>query len=107
MAQWRWGGGVIVQFVDEIAGIYFRSILIPEAGEKIEQHVHPYDHATYCGSGRARLYVNGIFQCDVEAGQAIEVKANLHHQFEALEPNTRLTCVHNTQSAAFIKESGI
>lgn len=97
----------IVQYVDEVAGVYFRSILLPEAGMKVSQHVHPYDHATYCGSGSALLFVDGVFQRIVYAGDVVEVKANMKHEFESAEPNTRLTCVHNVESADFIKERGL
>lgn len=94
----------LVEFIDEVAGIYFRSVLLPEAGIKVPQHQHPYDHATYCGSGSALMYVDGKRVKLVEAGQAVEIKANHLHEFESVEPNTRLTCVHDTRSAAFIKE---
>lgn len=93
----------IVEFADEVAGLYFRSVLLP-IGVKIPQHRHPYDHATYCGSGSAVMYVDGKRTRLVEAGQAVEIKANSFHEFESLENNTRLTCVHDTKSAESIKE---
>lgn len=94
----------IVEFVDEVAGLYFRSVLLP-LGVKIPQHLHPYDHATYCGYGSAMMYVDGKRTRLVEAGQAVEIKANHKHEFESLEENTRLTCIHYTKSAEFIKET--
>jgi quercetin dioxygenase-like cupin family protein len=96
----------IVEFVEEVCGLYFRSVLLPSPGIKIPQHRHPYPHATYCGSGSAIMYVDGINCGVVHAGEAAEVKANLSHEFESLEPNTRLTCIHDTRSAALIKEMG-
>lgn len=94
----------LVEFVDEVCGLYFRSILIRNAGTRVPQHVHPYDHATYCGSGSAMMYVEGVPIRTVSAGEAVEVKANKQHAFEALEPNTRLTCVHDARSALAAKE---
>lgn len=94
----------VVEFVDEVAGIYFRSVLIKKEGTRIEQHVHPYDHATYCGQGSALMIVEGEIQGVVMAGQAVEIKAGLKHEFESLEENTRLTCVHDARSAESAKE---
>lgn len=96
----------IVEFVDEVAGIYFRSILI-NAGVVVPQHVHDYDHATYCGRGRAAMYVNGEFVMEVVEGRAVSIEAGKHHEFLALEDNTRLTCVHDARSAAMVKEKGL
>lgn len=96
-----------VEFVDEVAGVYFRSVLLARAGMLIEQHVHDHDHATYIGSGSVRLYVNGKAQGEHKAGKAIEVKAGVHHAFLSLEGNTRLTCVHNVASATSLKERGL
>ena len=100
-------GPEIVESVEEVAGLYFRSILIPEAGSWIPQHVHDHDHATYCGQGSAAMFVDGEFSRNVLAGQAAEVRAGRQHAFRALESNTRLSCVHNVASALSIKEKGL
>lgn len=97
----------IVELVDEVCGIYFRSILIPKAGTLVRQHAHDHDHATYCGSGRAAMFVNGVMVRHVDAGQAVAVKAGQEHSFAALEDNTRLTCVHSVESAESIKRKGL
>lgn len=93
----------LVQFVDEINGIYLRSVLLPEVGMKIKQHTHDYAHVTYIGSGKARCYRNGVPAGDYPAGHAVGVDANCEHAFEALEPMTRLTCIHNVESAESLK----
>jgi quercetin dioxygenase-like cupin family protein len=97
----------MVEFIEEVCGIYFRSILLPEKGMRVEQHVHDHDHATYCGSGRARVFVDGEDQGDVTAGRAIAVMAGKKHAFESMEDNTRLTCVHDVASAESIKAKGL
>lgn len=94
----------IIEFVDEVCGIYARSILIPHAGAKVPQHEHEYDHATFVGSGRVRLIADGKLIGDFQAGQLIEVKAKTQHLFVALEPNTRLACLHITDSAEKAKK---
>lgn len=97
----------IVEFVEEVAGIYFRSVLLPFAHMTIPQHIHPYDHATLIGSGRAALWVDDEFDGEYPAGTAVFLGANKKHLWESLEPNTRLTCVHDTTSANFIKANGL
>lgn len=98
---------VEVEFVEEIAGMYFRSYLIRQAGVRVPQHDHPYDHATYCGSGSAAVFVDGYHKDIISAGEAYLIKAHQKHEFESLVPNTRLTCVHDTRSAEFIKKAGL
>jgi len=97
----------IVEFVEEVCGIYFRSILLPRAGIRVPQHKHDHDHATYIGAGAARMYVDGEAAGDFYAGQAAPVRAGHEHSFEALEPDTRLACIHDVASAQAIKERGL
>lgn len=94
------------EFVDEVCGLYFRSVILDE-GQYITQHSHDHDHATYCGSGKARFWVDGQWSGDVEAGKAVAISAGRAHAFQALEPNTRLTCVHSVESAESIKKKGL
>lgn len=98
--------GEIVEFVDEVCGVYFRSILIPLAGTVVPQHAHDHDHATYCGRGKALMFVDGVKAGEVCEGQAIGVQAGKEHAFVSLENNTRLTCVHGLDSASSLKSKG-
>lgn len=97
---------MIVEFVEEVGGFMFRSVFLPFKGMSGEQHVHDVTHPTLCGSGRARLYVDGKLRGDVEAGHAITVEAGKRHFFEALEDNTRLTCVFHAEQALQLKREG-
>lgn len=97
---------MIVEYVEERMGVYFRSVFLPFKGMTIPQHVHDVSHPTFCGSGKARLYVDGLFREDVEAGHAVGIEAGKRHCFEALEDNTRLTCVFNAEQAMKLKEDG-
>jgi len=96
-----------IEFIEEVAGLYFRSILLKYPGMVVPQHVHDHDHATYIGNGCARLYVDGVLKGDYPAGHAVEIKAGHEHTFVSLEPNTRLTCVHNAVSAQSVKAKGV
>lgn len=87
-----------------VCGIYFRSVLLEIAGIVIPQHSHGHDHATYVASGSVRAWVDGKYKGEYKAGDAIEIKAEQKHLFMSLEPNTRLTCVHDLNSAALIEE---
>lgn len=92
-----------VERIEIICGIYFRSVVLRNVGDVIPQHEHDHDHATYIGSGRARVWVDGVWQADYEAGGAVEIKAGHKHVFQALEANTRMACVHDIESAESIK----
>lgn len=94
----------IVEFIETKGGIYFRSVLLSE-GTSIPQHVHSEDHATFVGQGKARVFVNGKYVQDVEAGHAVEMKAGDAHVFQALENNTRLTCIWPVEVAERMKET--
>lgn len=94
-----------VEYIEEVCGLYFRSIVLAK-GQVVPQHVHPYNHATFIASGRARAWSGGNWKGDFEAGRAVEVTAGIEHVFQALEDNTRLSCIHDTRSAEFIKSTG-
>lgn len=83
----------------EWGGPYIRSALLLQAGQRGEQHAHSYDHATYCGSGRAEYWEDGVMVGVVEAGGAVRVRAGKPHAFVALADNTRLACIHDAKSA--------
>lgn len=97
-----------IEFIDEVCGIYFRSILLKNRGDEVTQHKHDYDHATFVGSGAVVAFV-GEDKCLGEfwGGQAIPIKAGHEHRFVAIVHDTRLACVHSVESANAIKEKGL
>lgn len=97
----------LLEFVEEVGGVYFRSILLEHPGDSGDQHVHDHDHATYCGNGAAALFVDGDWLEDVHEGHAVLVKAGKRHRFVALKEKTRLTCVHDVASVESIKAKGL
>ena len=96
-----------VEKVDEIAGVYMRSILLKQKGVSVPQHAHPYAHATLCASGSANVHMGMDFKGRMNAGDIMEVPKDISHTFTAQEDNTRLVCIHNTKSAEFIKAYGL
>lgn len=96
-----------VERIEECCGIYARSILLKDAGMRVPQHAHDHDHATFVGNGKARAWANAEWIGDFEAGSLVPIKAGVVHEFLALEPMTRLACIHDIASAESIKEKGL
>lgn len=84
-----------VEYVDDVGGLYFRAICLKRAGMIVPQHSHEHDHVTLIANGEARVWVDGAWLGDFKAFRALEIKAGKKHVFMALEPNTRLACVHD------------
>jgi quercetin dioxygenase-like cupin family protein len=84
----------IVESVEEVAGLYLRTCFIPGAFTLLPQHVHDYDHATLVCAGSVRVWIEHEQQSDYAAGRAVCIKAGKKHHFQTLEPNTRLSCIH-------------
>jgi quercetin dioxygenase-like cupin family protein len=93
-----------IEFIQEVGGLYFRAILLEKTGSVVPQHKHPFNHVTLVASGKVRMWVDGAWVGDFSGFYAIEIEANKEHVFQALEDNTRLSCVHDTKSAEFIKQ---
>lgn len=100
-------GEPLVERIEEVCGIYFRSVLLKEIGTVVPLHTHDHDHATFVANGKVRAWADGVLLGDFEAGSAFEVKAGKEHLFRALEPNTRTVCVHDIASAESVKEKGL
>lgn len=96
----------IIEFVDEVEGIHFRSILIRKAGTLVPQHEHDVSHPTLCGQGSASIYLGTAYWRDIKAGEAVPIKAGVVHSFMALEDDTRLTCVFDAERALKLKQKG-
>src|SRR3979490_1407591 len=94
MGGWVWSCGMNQpdQKIDIVGGIYFRSVRL-DKGTLIPQHTHDHDHATYVGSGRAALYIDGVFVGECKGGDAVEIKGGKLPEFHVLEDNTLLACV--------------
>lgn len=96
-----------VQHIVEAGGIYFRSILLKDAGTVVPQHVHDHDHVTFIGSGRVRGWKDGEWIGDRGPGEVFEIPAGSAHVFQAIAPDTLLACVHDMDSALSVKRKGV
>lgn len=90
-----------VEYIADVGGLYFRAILLKNVGDTVPQHLHDHSHVTLISSGAARLWVDGVHKGDYPAFQAIEIEANREHVFQALEPMTRLACVHQVSAVEY------
>lgn len=97
----------IVERIEEVCGLYFRTMLLTYANTTIPQHSHDHDHATLVCAGKVRVWIDGKHLGDYSAGMAIPIKAGAKHLFHSLEPMTRLSCVHDIASAEAVKQGGL
>jgi hypothetical protein len=91
-----------VEFISEACGLYFRSLRL-HIWDVVGQHSHDHAHATLVGAGRARGWCGEEWIGDKGPGDAFEIKMNTDHTFQALEPDTRLVCIHDIASAESVK----
>lgn len=96
-----------IEWIEEVCGLYFRTIVLNHSGDRVPQHAHDHDHATFVGNGSVLAWADGQPLGYFGAGRAVPIKAGAVHEFEAQEDNTRLTCVHSVESAESVKASGL
>lgn len=82
-----------VSAISCVASVYIRQMLFQKAGDVSTGHAHVFDHQTLLARGAVKAEVNGKTSYFV-APQIIFIKANLVHEFTALEDNTLCYCIH-------------
>lgn len=87
-----------VEYLNSVGDFLFRTVNLQDAGAILGQHKHEHDHVTLVTSGAGRLWVNGEHVGDYPAFSAVEVKAGNLHIWQALLPDTRVTCLFHEQS---------
>jgi quercetin dioxygenase-like cupin family protein len=96
-----------VEFVGEVEGISIRSTLLEKAGDCVGQHAHSYSHATLVGSGRVRMWADGVWAGDYKRAEVIAVKAGVVHIFEAQEDNTFMSCLTISEIAEMVRKEAV
>lgn len=85
----------------EANGVSVKQIVVPKRGMAVYQHVHDYEHMTLLTNGSISAIIEnepaGIFV----APAVIHVDANRKHEFIALEDNTILWCIHNSERQSY------
>ena len=92
--------------ISVVNDVFIKQIHFREAGWVTRSHVHTYDHQTLLAAGTVRMRVEGdpIVRVAV-APQILMVKAGLVHEFESLEPDTVLYCIHAIKGGDTIDEA--
>lgn len=76
-----------------VANVVFVMWEFARKGQKGSGHKHAHDHVSQVVRGAVRCMVEGVAR-EFHAPHLIIVRAGKFHQFEALEDNTILNCVH-------------
>ncbi len=76
-----------------VANLFSRQMHFRKAGDFELGHTHAFDHLTLLASGSLRVTVNGAATV-FKAPQMIYIKAEHHHELEALEDDTVAYCIH-------------
>lgn len=76
-------------------GVETWQIEVFDKGDIIPQHAHTYEHATLLARGSIRAWKEDQLLGDFTAPTHIIIAANTKHNFQTLEDNVLLYCVHN------------
>lgn len=79
-----------VKIVDNV---FVKMMHIHFVGDKIQGHAHTYDHITLLAKGRVIMRAKDQEKEHV-APKLIVTPKGIMHEFEALEPDSLLCCVH-------------
>lgn len=76
-----------------IAGGVYAKEWRGQAGQRIEQHSHNFDHLSYLAKGRVLVEVEGSTNLTVEGPTALRIAAHKFHKITALTDCLWL-CIH-------------
>ncbi len=79
-----------VKIVDNV---FVKMMRMNVVGDKINGHAHTFDHITLLSTGRVIMRVKGD-GIEHTAPKLIVTPKGIVHEFEALEPNSVLCCIH-------------
>ena len=71
-----------------------------KAGERIEQHVHLFDHVTVVAVGTVRLAIDGVDQGEIAGPKPVTIRALAQHGMVALT-DALIFCVHNLRGEGY------
>ena len=82
-----------VSTVSCVANVFIRQMLFEKNGDVNEGHAHVFDHQTLLARGSIKAVVDGQTSY-FTAPQIIFIKAEILHEFTAMEDNTLCYCIH-------------
>ena len=79
-----------MQIVDNV---FVKMIRLNEVGDLECGHSHTFDHITMLSTGAVLMRANGQ-EVEHVAPKLIVTPKGIKHEFEAIQPNTTLCCIH-------------
>ena len=77
-----------------VDNVFVKMFHVRNVGDKITGHAHTFDHITLLAKGRVMMRVNGVMEREHVAPKLIVTPKDVVHEFEALDRNCILCCVH-------------
>ena len=82
-----------------VANIFSRQMHFVKAGDVEHGHTHNFDHLTLLAHGSVKAVVDGK-ETVFKAPHMIYIRADVVHEFTALEDNTVAFCIHAVRDEA-------
>ena len=83
--------------------VFIKSGVFREAGTRIPQHSHEYDHTSFIATGGVRVWCDGKYLGEHLSPCGILIKKHTKHTFETTEENTTILCIHNISRNGMIE----
>lgn len=91
-------------------GMFIKMFPLMRAGDLIPQHSHVWDHSTLLARGRLILWGKGKPIREYSAPAIIFIPAGVGHEFQIMEDDTLVFCLHNLAHGdvpAILAENGL
>jgi quercetin dioxygenase-like cupin family protein len=86
-----------------VDNVFVKMFHMFEVGDKIAGHAHTFDHITLLARGRVMMKANGVEKEHV-APKLIVTPKGVAHEFEALDRNCTLCCVHAVRNGDTVED---
>ncbi|MBA3773831.1 MAG: hypothetical protein H0X13_15475 [Ramlibacter sp.] len=85
-----------MQITHHFGGKAYARCAVFDAGDRLVQHKHNFDHLSILAAGTVELLVDGV-KSIITGPVCLEIKAGKHHGIKALTPGYWY-CVHSTDN---------
>lgn len=76
-----------------VSNLFIKMMCFNGTGDKMEGHIHTYDHLTLLTNGKLRVTIEGEVS-EYEAPHMIYITKDKAHDLEALSDDTVAWCIH-------------
>lgn len=90
-----------------MGAIFIKHMPMQTKGACIVQHSHTHPHVTLVASGSVLMSRNGHADSIHNAPAFIEIKAEEHHAFTALEDDTNAYCIHDMTGTEYQSDADL